>query len=733
EDDMRLDIPEHSLVQLKGTIHRFTHWTTADNLVFRDPQNGDTIQCTQEQLLRLYSDGLANLNVPPPDTTEPWRTEILQSDFVALPEHLRAEALRRQMYLDRVREVDPVGPHKITYPPIIHTVHDEIDDKKDEPSWQSVRRWMLNYQKARYDVRALVPGYAHRGRKWMLLSQEEQKILVECAQAWLNDAKPTKQYFVGLVDTAYRQAVGVVPGAWHWKVPCRSTLYAFLDRIDPYEAVARRHGSRAADEKFKPVDRKRPPRHRLERVEIDHTVLDIYVVDPVHRLILGRPTITAAIDVCTRMIVGLYIGFEPASTYSVIQCLRNMILPKTYVKDEWPDLRLTWNPYGIPFVVLVDNAVEFRGDAFRHIAQVLGMTVEQAPVKHPEFKGTVERFFRTLKDGALTGLAGKPIRPSDKPTEATPEDTACISLPQLRKLLHHWLIADYCNTTHTGIMDVPQRRWDAEDRTRPLRLPNSLADLDALLGYLEAGTLTREGIRFHNLFYKSELLRPILRAAGGSRDISFKYDPGNLARIHVIHPETRRPIPVPVQEQDFEYANGLTLFQHKAVLKFMRERNRAWENRDERLAAVDEFRAETMRLLKKGRVRTRGRHARMFADGVVQPRTDIAALLASIETESAQAAGTVTDAWDTAITEANARVFGGSGTSTPWPSGSNADLDGTFANASVHARSSPPIKSRRRPAQAAEQRGEAAWDERDGPKPLPVYRLPHGDSGNDDD
>lgn len=730
---MRFDIAQNQLVRLKGSVRRFTHWTTGDDLVFRDPQNGNTVQCTQEEFQRLFTDGLANLNVPPPDTTESWRAEALQSDFTSLPEHLQADALRRQGYLDRIREINPVGPVAATYPPIIAAVHAESTDDGKKPSWQTVRRWMRDYESADYDIRALVPGYMHRGRTCPLFGpkrEEELKVLVECAQAWLDEGRPTKQYFVGLVETAYRRAIGVIPGARHWKVPRRSALYEFLDRIDPYEVVARRHGRRAADEKFKTVDRQRPPRYRLERVEIDHTMLDIYVIDLVNRLILGRPTITAAIDVYTRMIVGLYIGFEPPSTYSVIQCLRNMVLPKTYVRDEWPDLRLNWNPFGTPCVVLVDNAVEFRSATFRHIAQVLGITIEQAPVKHPEFKGTVERFFRTLKDGALTGLSGKPLKPSDKPTDAKLEYAACISLPQLRKQIHHWLIAEYCNKTHTGIMDIPQRRWEVEVKRQPPKLPNSLTDLDALLGCLAKGTLTREGIRFMNLYYKSELLRPILRAAGGSGEIHFKYDPGNLGRIHAIHPETRQPIPVPVQDLDFEYANGLTLFQHKAVLKFMRERDKVWENREDRLAAVDELRIETVKLLKKGRVRTRARHARLFRDGVVQPITDIAALTASIEADSSATAEA--DAWQILVAGSDSHTSNDANAPAAWPNNSNADLDGAFT---VAAQSGVPLATAATERVARTSgRTRIQPDDLEGPAPLPVYRLPHEDpAGNDDD
>ena len=45
----------------------------------------------------------------------------------------------------------------------------------------------------------------------------------------------------------------------------------------------------------------------LDLVQIDHTKLDIIVVDDEQRLPIGRPWITLAIDVYSRMVTGFYI------------------------------------------------------------------------------------------------------------------------------------------------------------------------------------------------------------------------------------------------------------------------------------------------------------------------------------------------------------------------------------------------------------------------------------------
>ena len=82
----------------------------------------------------------------------------------------------------------------------------------------------------------------------------------------------------------------------------------------------------------------------LERVECDHTMLDLIVVDTETRLPLGRPWLTVMLDIHSRMVHGIYLSFNLSSCLSVIQCLRQAIKPKGYVRE----------------LLVVDNGEDFR-------------------------------------------------------------------------------------------------------------------------------------------------------------------------------------------------------------------------------------------------------------------------------------------------------------------------------------------------------------------------------------
>src|SRR3546814_10510271 len=70
------------------------------------------IQLAEAHLLKLFNGDQIALNVPSPDHAQPWQVDFLRADFISLPENLRAEAMRRQEYLDEILKVNPVGPRQ---------------------------------------------------------------------------------------------------------------------------------------------------------------------------------------------------------------------------------------------------------------------------------------------------------------------------------------------------------------------------------------------------------------------------------------------------------------------------------------------------------------------------------------------------------------------------------------------------------------------------------------------
>lgn len=87
--------------------------------------------------------------------------------------------------------------------------------------------------------------------------------------------------------------------------PHRRTIKARLEDIDLQKRAKRRRETKIAkDTRAVPgvLAASRP----LQIVQVDHTKADIFVVDDETRRPIGRPWLTLAMDVCSRMVTGFY-------------------------------------------------------------------------------------------------------------------------------------------------------------------------------------------------------------------------------------------------------------------------------------------------------------------------------------------------------------------------------------------------------------------------------------------
>lgn len=135
------------------------------------------------------------------------------------------------------------------------------------------------------------------------------------------------------------------------------------------------------------------------RFEIDATIADIYLIsDSDRRNIVGRPIVYIVIDVFSRMIVGLYIGFENPSYVAAMQALSMAMSSKVdYCKkigieiteDEWPSS-------GLPEAILADRG-ELLGHQIEALERNFSVRIENSPPYRGDAKGVVERYFRTLQ------------------------------------------------------------------------------------------------------------------------------------------------------------------------------------------------------------------------------------------------------------------------------------------------------------------------------------------------
>jgi putative transposase len=127
------------------------------------------------------------------------------------------------------------------------------------------------------------------------------------------------------------------------------------------------------------------PQRALEVVQIDHTPVDVIVVDRENRQPIGRPWLTLAVDVKTRMITGFHVSLWSPSALSVCLALTHAVLEKTSWLADRELQTLEWPISGLPQVLHVDNAREFHSEALVRGCQEYGIRLDHRPVGRPHF------------------------------------------------------------------------------------------------------------------------------------------------------------------------------------------------------------------------------------------------------------------------------------------------------------------------------------------------------------
>ena len=127
--------------------------------------------------------------------------------------------------------------------------------------------------------------------------------------------------------------------------PHQNTIRNRINSISERHKVKKRHGGIISSNKFAPVQGKTPGAETpFAMYQMDHTPMDVIVVDEDDRHAVGRPTLTMIIDVFSRMVAGFYISFEPPSALAAGMCMAHALLPKQNGLENL--IHQTIGPYG---------------------------------------------------------------------------------------------------------------------------------------------------------------------------------------------------------------------------------------------------------------------------------------------------------------------------------------------------------------------------------------------------
>jgi putative transposase len=314
------------------------------------------------------------------------------------------------------------------------------------------------------------------------------------------------------------------------KPPSRTAIQARVSARSLREMVKAREGSAAARQRFVPVRPGLRPRAPLEVVQIDHTKVDIQLVDEQARAVLGRPWLTLLLDVFSRSVLGFYLSLDAPSAAGVAMAIAQGILPKT----EWlmrNDLGVAWPMHGLPRSLHLDNGAEFHSRALKRGCQQHGVRIDYRPPATPRFGGHIERLMGTLmtRVHALPGTTSSSVTArGDYPSE----QKAILTLREFEHILALEILGPYHNEVHSALATTPAAAWSDGIAAcgAPALPPDAAAFVLDFLPF-EQRVVRREGVRLFNVTYFDGTLAPLLD--GTERSYRVKYDPRDMSAVFV--------------------------------------------------------------------------------------------------------------------------------------------------------------------------------------------------------
>lgn len=427
------------------------------------------------------------------------------------------------------------------------------------------QRWafaLLSRLRADLRTSALLARERGRPRGLRLLQPEVEAVIEEQIRNYFASVqKPPKQDLFGAIRRECKGR-GLSP-------PGSETVRRRLRASDPIAIAIGRHGRKIARDRHGPAKQHfEPSTQPLGLVEIDHTRVDIIVVDDIYREPIGRPWLTLAIDVFSRTVVGYYLTLEAPSSLSVALCMAHMVSDKTLwlaqrgVEAAWPG--------GLPTAIHLDNATEFHASALVRGCEEHGIVINYRPVATPHYGGHIERLIGTMM-GEVHLLPGTTFSNVAERGDYASERRAAMTVAELELWLIRQIAVLYHGSPHKGLGGrTPLGVWNEAaaggQGPRTARDPARVR-LDFLP--FELRQPRRDGIELFKFGYWHDVL-PAL-AARGKAKLPVRYDPRDMSRAWLR----------PAGEQDYLELRfkdlrrpAVTLWEWRAAGKRLRAQGR---------------------------------------------------------------------------------------------------------------------------------------------------------------
>jgi transposase InsO family protein len=567
--------------------------------VFYDKEAGTQIVLSEVAQMRMALD-LRLRDARPFDKLGAARRHALRIDWGTFTPEERRTALVRALF---VRKLDKVAPaNNRSKKKVISRIVAEIGRKwkipEDRwPSPRQVRTWYRTFVTAGRDVRGLVPCTWAKGNReprytadWVvdILNDTINKEIVTQTPASYRTTKL-------LAEQAIRDAAAQRGEAPPLLGKANGIGGKLISRIvsarNKFEVMVGQCDVREARRQFHSVQLGPQGSEVNGKWEVDHTLLDVFVIDEETGQVAGRPWLTTIMDRYSRCIVGFSMSFAPPSWASVMDALRVAISRKEPYLAHYIGFKNAWNCYGVPGTLITDHGRDFKSDSMEEARHALGFRLRHVLPKKPWLKGKIERWFRTLEEEIVHVLPGTVFSRFEDRKFYNSEKYAVLTIHELNWIVAKWIIDVYHQRPHGKLGTSPANMWADGLKEIPLlrEVPDDL--LVPMMGLVVPRALRNGGIRFLGLRWDSEEFGEVRAYLPDSANVQVRIDPLDISTCYIFDERRKRWIEGKLIEPT--EARGLNLNQWATVkrLKKMIQEQEGLEADEAIAEAIADLRA----------------------------------------------------------------------------------------------------------------------------------------------
>ncbi|HWI83487.1 hypothetical protein [Ramlibacter sp.] len=573
----------------------------ARNRVLRDLATQEVTTRSAAQLRKQYEAGAIEFLdlFSAPDAPHNTCDKALEKSLADCSEQARGEVKVKLHFLNGICPRGRVLFRRSEVHEAILKLHRELPDKLPDvarrsspPSVSTFYAWRRAWVCSDFSARHLINRHDLRGRRPAPIPEGLVPVLERVIdEFYATGNRPSVSETLERAEAEVDRMNLVRPPVDQLPRPTRRQLQRLIDKADRFVTLQARFSTAYARKATRIFTRNNQPTRLLERVEIDHSPLDVICTADESGLVVGRPYLTVLIDVASRMIVGAWISFRPPNAATVLRALKHAILPKDELLKRYR-IKGPWPARGVPSQIVLDNGKELHSNALEGAALDLGVSLVYCPPRQPFYKGVIERFLQEINYRFIHLLPGTTFAKYWLREDYDSLKNAVIPVEDLRRLVYRWIVEVYNKKFHRGIQTCPLEKWNERDGNvdHPV-LPRRIEVLDVYLTATEERTLGSKGIEINSLHYAgaelNDLYCELSQRPASSRRLKVKPNADDLGFIHVLDPRTNTYFKAPCTWP--EYANGLTQEQHEWCRALARERYEALQYRSALLASKQEM------------------------------------------------------------------------------------------------------------------------------------------------